>query len=236
MEYQGHKLRHEYKFYINTYVYQELRERFLYVLQRDPNVKDEDGYTISSLYFDDLSNSAMNEKIEGTRFRKKYRIRLYNHGDHLIKLECKSKFDNYISKEWAPLSREEYDSILQGDYDFLMSRKEEVCKNLYISHMVKMLEPVTVVEYQREAYIHNQGNVRITFDKKISASTGPLDIFDSDYSTVQVPLNGMMVLEVKYDDYLPDYIWKLIQSDRMIKCAISKYVMCRDINRKVRIL
>lgn len=178
----------------------------------------------------------MDDKINGVRLRKKYRIRLYNHRDDYIKLECKIKFNNYISKEWAHLTRNEYDSIINGDYDFLLSRKEEVCRNLYINHITKMLQPVTVVEYQREAFVSDHGNVRITFDKNISASIGALDIFHPEYETIQVPLEGMMVFEVKYDDYIPDYIWKIIHSDQMIKCSISKYVMCRDINRKVRIL
>jgi hypothetical protein len=199
-------------------------------------MKEEDGYLISSLYFDDLFNSAVDDKIEGTRIRKKFRIRLYNHSDDLIKLECKGKFNEYTSKLWARISREEYDRILNGDYEFLISRPEEVCKKLYANHTSKLLRPVTVVEYRREAYIHPQGNVRITFDKNLSASFGDLDIFHKNYDTIQVPMQGMMILEVKYDDYIPDYIWKIIQTDRMVKCAISKYVMCRDINRKVRIL
>lgn len=236
MEYKGHKLRHEYKFYINTLVYHELRERFRHVLQTDSHMKEESGYLISSLYFDDLFNSAIDDKIEGTRFRKKYRIRLYNHSDDFIKLECKSKFNEYISKQWVGISREEYNSILNGDYEFLMSRPEEICKMLYANRVSRQLQPVTVVEYQREAYVHPQGNVRITFDKNLSASFGHLDVFRQEYETIQVPMQGMMIFEVKYDDYIPDYIWKIIQTDGLVKSAISKYVMCRDINRKVRIL
>lgn len=236
MEYKGHKLRHEYKFYINSFVYHELRERFRYVLDVDRYMKDENGYLISSLYFDDIYHSAMEDKINGTPFREKYRIRIYNHDDDLIKLECKRKFNQYISKQWARISREEYDRILNGDYEFLISRPEEVCRKLYANQTAKLMRPVTVVEYQREAYVHPLGNVRITFDKNISASIGDLDIFHMNYETVRVPLEEMMVLEVKYDDYIPDYIWRIIQTDRMAKCAISKYVMCRDINRKVRII
>lgn len=236
MEYLGRKLRHEYKFYINNFVYHEMRERLQHVLQKDRNMRDEEGYLITSLYYDDMFCSAVNDKINGTRFRKKYRIRLYDYNDRLIKLECKSKYNNYISKEWAPLTRAEYNLILKGDYEFLISRKEEVCRKFYADQKTKMLRPVTVVEYQREAYIHDLGNVRITFDKNISASIGSLDVFDPDYETVKVPLQGMMVLEIKYDDYIPDYILKIVHSSHMLKCAISKYIMCRDINRKVRIL
>ena len=236
MDYKGHKLRHEYKFYINTFVYHELRERFRHVLHTDCNMKDERGYLISSLYFDDIYHSAMRDKINGTAFREKYRIRLYNRSDEVIKLECKSKFNQYIAKQWVNISREEYDSILSGDYEFLISKPDEVCRKLYANHTTKLMRPVTVVEYKREAYVHPNGNVRITFDKNLSASIGDPDIFRMDYETIQVPMDGMMIMEVKYDDYIPDYIWKIIQTDRMVKCAISKYVMCRDINRKVRIV
>ena len=236
MEYKGHKLRHEYKFYINTIVYHELRERFRHGLFPDPHMKDEEGYLISSLYFDDIYHSAIEDKINGAPFREKYRIRLYNRSDEVIRLECKIKYNEYIAKQGVSLSREEYYSILSGDYEFLLSKPDEVCRNLYMSHKTKLLRPVTVVEYLREAYVHPNGNVRITFDKSLSASIGELDIFHEDYAAIQVPMDGMMILEVKYDDYIPDYIWKIIQTDRMVKCAISKYVMCRDINRKVRII
>jgi hypothetical protein len=199
-------------------------------------MKDDKGYLISSLYFDDIYHSAMEDKINGNAFREKYRIRLYSHSDKQIKLECKSKFNQYISKQWADISRKEYNSLLKGDYDFLLYKPEEVCRKLYTNHKTKMMRPVTVVEYLREAYVHPNGNVRITFDKNLAASIGDLDIFHKDYETTQVPLESTMILEVKYDDYIPDYIRKIIQTDRMVKCAISKYVICRDINRKVRIV
>ncbi|NLL71984.1 MAG: polyphosphate polymerase domain-containing protein [Clostridiales bacterium] len=234
MNYKGHRLRHEYKYYINSLVYHELRERFRYILNRDPNMKDEEGYLISSIYFDDFHDSAVVDKMDGTRYRKKYRIRLYDYDESFIKLECKSKYNNFISKLWAPLTRAEYNSILQGDYEFLLYREEDVCKMLYADYVTKRIRPVTTVEYQREAYVHQLGNTRITFDKNIGASIGTVDIFHPDYETICVPLDGDMVLEIKYDDYIPDYIWKLFQSDGMVNCAISKYVMCRDLNRKVR--
>jgi hypothetical protein len=197
-------------------------------------MKNEEGYIISSIYFDDIYGSAMEEKINGSAFREKYRIRLYDYEDTLIKLECKIKFNEYISKQWARISREEYERILNGDYEFLISRPEEICRKLYVLYKTKLIKPVTVVEYQREAYVHPLGNVRITFDKNLSASVGNLDIFSSDYETLRVPMDDMMILEVKYDDYIPDYIRKLIQIGCTSKCAISKYVLCREINRKVR--
>lgn len=234
MFYEGRKLRHELKYYINESVYYTLRERFRYLMKKDENTKHEDGYLISSLYFDDMHHSGMKEKIDGTRFRKKFRIRSYDHNDSLIKLECKIKFDSLISKDSANLTRSEYDSILQGDYGFLAQRSETVCKELFGYNLTKLMAPVNIVEYQREAFVYEEGNVRITFDKNISTSIFGLDMFDEDtiFSNILPP--GVMVLEVKFDDFIPKSVLAILQIGMTEKCAISKYVLCRTKNVRVR--
>ena len=87
MQYEGHRLRHEYKYYINDEVYHVLRRRLSMVMERDEHMIDDCGYLVSSIYFDDWYHSAMNEKIAGTRFRKKFRIRCYELSDRWIRLE-----------------------------------------------------------------------------------------------------------------------------------------------------
>lgn len=236
MQYEGHTLRHEYKYYINYDVYYVLRDRLKKVIQMDENMPDENGYLISSIYFDDIHHSAVEEKIAGTRFRKKFRIRSYELNSGLIRLECKSKYNEYISKIGAKLSLEEYTSIMQGDYACLMGRKEQVCQELFGYNREKLLKPSVVVEYRREAFVSPFGNVRITFDKDISASTDTLDMFSKDYHTKKVLQDDIMVLEVKYDDYLPVHIRSILQTACTDRCAISKYVMCREEKRRVKFL
>lgn len=236
MKYEGHTLRHEFKYYINYDVYHVLRERLQKVLQMDENMPDEEGYLISSIYFDNMHHSAIEEKIAGTRFRKKFRIRSYERNNQLIRLECKSKYNEYISKTSAKLSTEEYYDILNGNYDSMILRKEPVCKELFCYNRTTLLKPVVVVEYRREAYVSPLGNVRITFDKDISASSGELDMFSKDYRTKKVLQDGIMVLEVKYDDYIPSHILAILQTAMTEHCAISKYVMCREKKRMVESL
>ena len=231
MKYEGHTLRHELKYYINENVYHVLRERLQKVVYTD-----EKGYLISSIYFDDIYHSAVEEKVAGTRFRKKFRIRSYGLDDSLIRLECKSKFNEYISKTSAKLSRAEYDQIMRGDYSFLLERKEPVCQELYCYHKTKLMKPVVVVEYKREAYVYPLGNVRITFDKDIAASGTTVDMFSDNYCTNKVLPNDIMVLEVKYDDYIPRHILQILQTAMTDRCAISKYVMCREKKRMVQLI
>ncbi len=236
MQYEGHTLRHELKYYINYDVYHTLRKRLQAVLQMDENMPNEDGYLISSIYFDDMHHSAMEEKIAGTRFRKKFRIRSYELDNSLIRLECKSKFNEYISKIGAKLSLEEYNQIMNGNFDDLIFRKEQVCKELFCYNRTKLLKPKVVVEYRREAFVSPLGNVRITFDKEISASSGTLDMFSPNYHTTKILPDDIMVLEVKYDDYIPSYILSILQTAMTDRCAISKYVMCREEKRRVKFL
>lgn len=234
MIYEGHKLRHEYKYYINYSNYQILRTRLKHFVKMDENMVREEGYFISSLYFDDIYESAMEEKIAGTRFRKKFRIRVYERNDAVIKLECKMKYDSFIAKESASLTREEYDRILNNDYEALLSREEAVCKELYMLHRTSLLRPVVVVEYLREAYVSHTGNVRITFDKNIAASYETLDMLKPGCPVTEILPKDILVLEVKYDDYIPTFILELLQMDEANKCAISKYVMCRNKNRIIK--
>lgn len=236
MQYEGHNLRHELKYYISMPTYYELRERLQKILYPDENMLDENGYIISSLYFDDIYHSALEQKLAGIRFRKKFRIRCYDMSDSLIRLECKSKFDDLIGKESAEISRAEYDSILEGDYTFLLSRNERVCQELFCYNRTKLLKPEMVVEYKREAYVYPPGNVRITFDKNISVSVANPDMFAEDYRTESIFSDNIMVLEVKYDDYIPTVILQILRTVSAERCAISKYVMCRQKNAEENLL
>lgn len=235
MQYEGNMLRHEMKYYINKSVYHTLRNRLKTVIFIDPNMKRKEGYLVSSLYFDDMYQSALEEKQSGVRFRKKFRIRCYDLEDKYIKLECKKKYHEFISKISAPLTRAEYDCILSGNYEFLGHRKEQVCKELLAYNRTRLMKPKVVVEYMREAYVLPTGNVRITFDKDIAASIGNYNMFSKDYITRKVLEEETMVMEVKFDDFLPAHVMSILRTAMTDKCAISKYVMCREEKRRIQL-
>ncbi len=68
-------------------------------------------------------NSAYEEKEAGVLLRKKYRIRIYDNSDRIIKLERKKKYGSWIYKEDAALTRAEFEKILAGDYEFLLAAR-----------------------------------------------------------------------------------------------------------------
>lgn len=234
MKKNGRVLRHEQKYYINEDTVMLLRSLLAPLMKVDENSCKENGYLVSSIYFDDIYHSAMHEKIAGVANRKKFRIRSYDLDNRKIKLECKEKYDQYISKRSVNLSITEYEEMLEGNYEVLRNRTEGICREFYVYTKTKLLHPVVVVEYTREAFVEKAGNVRITFDKEIAASMTTMDIFSEDYITTRVLKEGKVVLEVKYDDFLPEHIRQVIGTINTQQCAISKYVMCRENKREVK--
>lgn len=224
--------RHELKYSITYKEREALLHRFGPMIERDKN-GGKNGYTIRSLYFDDYKNTAYEEKLAGTFARKKYRIRIYNFSDKVIKLECKEKQGSYIHKTSASLSREEVQKILNQDYGFLLTRKEELCKEFYYQCASNLMRPMVIVDYERDAFVEPIGDVRITFDKHVRSAWGDYDIFDSSLPSYEVLESDMLIMEVKYTQVLPEYVRRIIDSKHATQEAASKYVLCVDKKRQL---
>lgn len=219
--------RNEWKYYISLWEGELLKRRLLPFMERDAHAADGQ-YTIRSLYFDDYWDSAYEEKIMGVVDRQKWRIRIYNYSDSSIKLERKKKWGSYIHKDSASLTKEEYRKILEGDYEFLLSSEQPLCREFYYECTVKLQRPKVVVDYEREPLIRPEGDVRITFDRDVRAGAFDYDIFDPFLPVTSVLDENMMVLEVKFTEMIPELIKELLPLDGQEFSAISKYTLCYD--------
>ncbi len=221
------RLRHELKYNIDWFQYQVLRRKLAAVLESDPHAGPDGRYYIRSLYFDDFKNSALCDKTCGVGRRKKYRLRIYNCSDEFIKFERKTKLDQYVFKENVRLTREEADRIIAGDVNFLAESENHLLKTFYVESRSSFLRPVVLVDYHREAYVHPVGNVRITFDIGLHTNIGSVTLFDSQCFTVRVSEEQDVILEVKFDDVLPQHIRGLFPNTIRPRSAIGKYAICR---------
>ena len=219
--------RHEYKYFISFGEYAHLSRTLDHVLQRDSNGDEFNEYHIRSLYFDDEYDTAFVDKMSGVQGRDKYRIRIYNFSDRLIRLERKSKYGDGIAKQSVAISRELCDQLCAGVPDGLERSDQPLLRDMYKQMRLKGLQPVVIVDYVREAYIHPAEHVRITFDKQLRTGLFSHDLFDRWLPTVCPLEDNSMILEVKYDNYLPDYIRRLLWSCNAMRSAISKYTLCR---------
>ncbi|MBO4266312.1 MAG: polyphosphate polymerase domain-containing protein [Lachnospiraceae bacterium] len=185
-------------------------------------------YFVRSLYFDDEYRSAYEDKLSGVASRRKYRIRIYDMDDGFISLEKKIKEGSYIRKESAVISRTEYDMIINGETGFLLERDEKVAKEFAIECRMNRLKPEVIVDYMRKPLVCEYGGVRITFDMNIKAVFDSLDIFETDSAAYNVLEQDLLIMEVKYNEYLPD-VFHAILPDTSCQIAASKYVMCEDV-------
>lgn len=217
--------RNEWKYYISLWEGELLKRRLMPFMECDPNAAD-GKYMIRSLYFDDHWNSAYEEKMMGVESRQKWRIRIYNCSDRSIKLERKKKWGSYIHKDSAPLTREEYEKLMAGSYDFLLKSPHSLCREFYYECMVKLQRPKVIVDYDREPLIRREGDVRITFDYDVRAAFSGYDIFDPELPTLSVLDPGRLVLEVKFTELLPTVIRELLPLQGQEFSAISKYTLC----------
>lgn len=223
--------RHELKYLIDERLHVEYRQRIQTVTELDTNAGEGGRYTIRSLYFEDIWNTAYADKLSGVDARKKYRIRIYNYSDSSIKLECKHKQVSYIHKESVDLSRDEYEQITAGDYVFLLQRPEDLCQEFYLECMQRLLRPRVIVDYEREPYTIDTGDVRVTFDLDVRSALLSYDIFDPDLPTIRALEPGKQVMEVKFTGFLPTAVKKLLADASSEYSAISKYVLCYDAAR-----
>ena len=224
----GLAYRHELKYYINYADYVVLRSAISALMMPDENAGSDNSYHIRSLYFDDMNDSALREKIAGSDTRSKYRIRIYNYSDGQIKFEKKIKKGQYIAKQSIGLGRDEYEAIMAGSFEFLLSRSEPLARDIYMRLKNDLLRPRVLVDYMREAYVYPIENVRVTFDKDLKSSRVVRDIFNTAAPVMPMVEPGLMVLEVKFNRFLPESIKCVLNSVGAVRrSAISKYVICR---------
>jgi hypothetical protein len=229
-ELAGKQYRHELKYVISEGEHKLLSTRIKGCLRQDRHAAANGGeYFIRSLYFDDPFDTAVWEKASGDSSRDKFRIRIYNLSDSAIKLERKHKEGQYVKKDGVSLSREECDAILSGNIECLRSNPNPYATQFYGIFKANHLKPKVLVDYTREPYVFPAEDVRITFDKNVRTAMRCTDLFNPNAVTYPVwELRNCMILEIKFNETLPQYVRELLTLGAAERVAASKYVFCRQ--------
>ena len=217
--------RHELKHEISLSDMIAIRQRLRAIARPDPYAVD-GKYKIRSLYFDDLFDTALREKIDGVNMREKFRIRYYNDDPSMIRLETKSKRGGLGNKQSAILTQDEAQAIVDGDYGWMVHSERPLVAEFYRKLVGGGLKPKTIVDYTREPFIYEPGNVRVTLDYDIRTGLQCVDFLNPN--CIMIPAgNAPMIMEVKWDAFLPDIIRDAVQLEGRWTTAFSKYAACR---------
>ena len=203
-----------------------LSARLSKLFEHDKYADSHGVYRVSSLYFDTPYDKALKEKNDGLKDREKFRIRYYNSNMEFIKLEKKMKTRGLCGKKSAKLTVSEVDKILRGENGFLLESKNPLLIEFYSKIQGQQLKPKKIVEYEREAFTYKPGNVRITIDRNLSTHTDPKGFLSGAFGRMNVS-EWISVLEVKYDEFLPDIVKMAVQGFGRNSMSYSKYAMVR---------
>jgi hypothetical protein len=224
--------RHEYKYLISSGQLQLLKSRINGLIPRDSHAGEMGYYNIRSLYFDDYYDRCYYENENGDDPREKFRIRIYNHSPERISLECKRKERGKTLKTACPLTINQCEKLINNEYLRDIDNQPEVLKKLTLEMMSRKLHPKVIVEYDRIPYVYKGGNVRITFDTNVSSSFQIDGFLNGNVSKRPIMPQGLHLLEVKWDEYLPDMIYRALQLENLQQTAYSKYYLCRKYSER----
>ncbi len=236
MDNSTYVFRNEYKYLISAGQIAMLKSQADAVLFPDSHVSKTGGragmYNIRSVYFDDRYDSCYLENENGTDPREKFRIRIYNHSDRRITLELKQKQQGKCRKLSCPLTREQGDILIAGGCLPDSPSYPPLLQKLLLQMKTRGLRPVVVVEYDRIPYVFPAGNVRVTLDVGIGFSSQCCDFFAQQLSLRPVLPTGQHILEVKWDQLLPDFLYRSLMLDCLQWSSFSKYYLCRKLQKE----
>lgn len=218
-------IRIELKYYVSYPDYLNLSKKLSMIMKKDQHDIDK-GYFIRSLYFDTINNKAFYEKMEGIEERKKYRLRIYDTKDKNVKFEIKKRINNQMLKETAVITKEDALEIQSQNYDVLIRYNNPILNKIYCEFKQEKFIPVVIVDYLRDAYVYDLNNIRITFDKSLKSDVSNLNLFENNISGPLLNEN-VVIMEIKYNHFLPEHIKKTLQISRFERDAISKYCISR---------
>jgi len=221
------KYRHEMKYICNEMELAVTAGRIQHLIKLDGNVTEEGIYNIRSLYFDDYYNTCYYENEAGTDPREKFRIRIYNGSTEKISLECKRKERGKTFKQSCALTLQQCQMLMKGMPLPVSNTYPPVLQKLNYLMRTRLMKPVVIVDYDRTPYVCRDGNVRITLDRNISSSTRIEDFLKPYICKRPILPAGKHVLEVKYDEFIPDYLVKNMELGTLRQTAFSKYYLCR---------
>lgn len=223
------KYRYELKFLLNDKYAEILQYRMSLLMEPEDESHVIDGkYLVRSLYFDDVYNTAYYEKMDGLCFRKKFRIRFYNMDSSYIVLELKGKDGNLTYKKSDIITIDEYNFIISKEYDKIKIGDRKILGEFIDMCKLKNLIPSIIVDYERVVYTYPIEDVRITFDSSISSGQYDYDLFNKDMLLFDVLDRNMVVMEVKFNNYIPKVINDIIKTVPSSRISLSKFTLCKE--------
>lgn len=185
------------------------------------------GYPVRSLYFDTVHDRDYAEKLFGLDPRRKVRLRSYGPESDFALLELKQKQGASQRKRSLKLDRNEAKRLVRGDYGILLENDDPFAAEMFTIMATNGYAPKCIVEYDRCAFVTQENNTRVTFDRNVRATEANVDLFAKDLCLYPVldPFN--VIMEVKFNGFLLSYVKSALSVADKSELSVSKYCLAR---------
>jgi hypothetical protein len=194
------------------------------VMFLDNNCCDYKPYRLSSLYFDDVTDIDLREKLNGVSHRKKYRLRFYDEDLKKGKFEVKRKAGSTISKSSIPVYGNQVAQIIAGNYSGLFGKGYDAeIKSLELGNY----RPKCIVSYDRLAFYLPYNQIRVTLDLNLCTHGHSFSLTHHLQKGILLCPKGHQILELKFAESMPRAILDELSKFPLVRTAISKYATSR---------
>lgn len=221
--------RYEIKYLLDEFTVPELRAALTARLGTDP-LSPQGGYPVTSLYYDTADLRFYWEKIEGLRFRRKVRMRLYGPPAECteetpVQVEIKQRVNRVTQKRRMELP---YGSAKQ----WLDARETLPCNRSqkgFVDEVTTLignldLRPIVTTGYMREAFVGREADLglRVTIDHKVHGRDRDFNFASGATNRFIIPPK-LAVVEIKANERVPYWVTDLAARLDMSVIRISKY-------------
>jgi hypothetical protein len=224
--------RYELKYVLTREQYSSVVEDLAAYMQPDPHGDENGHYLVTSLYYDTPEYKAYWDKMEGLRFRRKLRVRVYGEGvvtpDTICSVEIKQRTNRTVQKKRVALSHSTAIALCGAGVGVngMPGAGRAVIDEVQYLRSVLQLQAACIVSYDRQAFIGTERDpgLRVTFDTNMKGRTHDLSLLSQDYAENHffVPPQWY-IMEIKADGHVPYWLTGLTTQHGCTLRRISKY-------------
>lgn len=199
-------------------------------LHRDAHALGDGTYKVTSLYYDSPSLACFWAKLEGIKYRRKVRVRIYDTfadlADSVAMVEIKQRINRTVQKRRLVTTLDAaYALCDQGDRTtWDDTRDAAVAAEVEFLRRSLHLRPTCVITYQRRALVGGayDPGLRVTFDMDL-ACRPPDRRLGTGVPTHRFFSPEFCIMEVKVNDAIPIWLSRLLARHGCDLRRISKY-------------
>lgn len=178
------------------------------VLKIDENSNLNGDYNVKTIYFENYLRETTLDKKRNINNLSKYRIRMYENNPNSIFLERKTNCSGIIKKDSEKVTKGFVEDVMKGNLYNILDKNSLLKTTFYLQMILKQYRSYILIEYMRKAYIEEKSNVRITLDRNIKSTMDYNSFFDNSFNEYK---SCFIILEIKYDKYIPDFVKDLLK-------------------------